>query len=37
VEPGAKVDKLFSDVQLKYRVLVPAEATTLIWLGNNIA
>ena len=37
LEPGAKVDELFSDAQLKHRTLASAEATTLIWLGNNIA
>jgi hypothetical protein len=37
LEPGAKVDELFSDAQLKHRTSAPTEATTLIWLGNHIA
>ena len=37
LEPGAKVDELFSDAQLKHRTLASAEVTTLIWLGKNIA
>jgi asparagine synthase (glutamine-hydrolysing) len=37
LEPGAKVDKLFSDAQLKHRAAAFAEATTLIWLGDRAA
>lgn len=37
LEPDAKVEELFSDSQLKHRAAASAEATTLIWLGNNIA
>jgi asparagine synthase (glutamine-hydrolysing) len=35
--PNAKVDELFSDAQLKHRTAAFAEATTLIWLGDNAA
>jgi hypothetical protein len=37
LEADAKVDKLFSDAQLKQRAAAFAEATTLIWLGDSAA
>jgi len=37
LEPNAKVDRLFSDAQLKHRAAAFAEATALIWLGDNAA